>query len=378
MNSEGRILIAGGGIGGLALARALSRIGRECVVFERAHELRELGAGLVIQAGAMRALQHLDLAQAVIAEGHELRLGLGLADDGSLLQETRLDQLGAPSIALHRARLHAVLQKSLAPGVIRTGANVARVEQDAAGVIVTLADGTQERGELLVGADGLRSAVRRELLGDSPLRYAGYTSFRGIARDSELVPAHQAAELWGRGARFGYVRISADETYWFAVLNAPQGAAPRAFGTEDRARFAAFASPANALIDATPPEAVLFADIFDRPPVPRWSVGRVTLLGDAAHPTTPNLGQGACMAIEDAVILAHQLAHAKDHTAAFSEYERRRVEHTAKIVKASFTFGRIAQLEGRLSTWTRNFLMKSTPKSVVEKQLREAAAFSLE
>jgi 2-polyprenyl-6-methoxyphenol hydroxylase-like FAD-dependent oxidoreductase len=133
--------------------------------------------------------------------------------------------------------------------------------------------------------------------------------------------------------------------------------------------------PVRAVIEATPSESVLRTDIHDRVPVSSWSRGRVTLLGDAAHPTTPNLGQGGCMAIEDAVTLAHALSSQPDVARAFALYEERRVARTARIVDDSFKFGKIAQLEGRFSTWLRDLLLSATPESVVRARMLAAARF---
>ena len=143
-------------------------------------------------------------------------------------------------------------------------------------------------------------------------------------------------------------------------------------------RFASFGEPARVLLEATPPENILRTDINDRKPVPSWTQGRVTLLGDAAHPTTPNLGQGGCMAIEDAVVLGHCLGKHAAFADAFAAYEQRRVEHTSKIVNASFQLGRVAQLEGAFTTWLRDLAMRATPEKQIRKKLRENAQFSLD
>lgn len=383
MQPHARLLIVGAGIGGLVFARALERAGIEAIVFERAPAFAPVGAGILVQTGALLALRTLGgLDEAVAASGHEVTRGLGLTPSGKVLQATPMGFLkeacGAGVVAIHRARLHEVLAGALERTPVHFGKQCSGFEQDDTGVSVHFADGTSERGTLLVGADGLHSVVRRTLLGDSPLRYAGYTSWRGIAPRVPGVDDVGAAEIWGRGLRFGFVPVSASEAYWFAVANAPEGGRDddaHAFVSE---RFANFCEPAPALIAATPKERVFRTDIHDRVPVASWSRGRVTLLGDAAHPTTPNLGQGGCMAIEDAVTLAHLLSTAGDHAAAFAEYERRRVAKTTKIVNASYSFGRIAQMEGAVSTALRDFAMRLTPESVVKKQLLKGAEFRLD
>ncbi|HYP98327.1 MAG TPA: FAD-dependent monooxygenase [Polyangiaceae bacterium] len=377
MPNHGTVLIAGGGIGGLALGCALQKAGIPFEIFERAPSLGAAGAGIVMQTAAMFALRHLGLDEAVARVGHEAKRGTGKNAAGTILHSTRLDEFGAPSIAIHRARLQATLLDAIDAARVHTGRELTGFEQDEQTVHALFSDGSRASGALLIGADGLHSAVRRQLLGDTPLRYAGYTSWRGVTPIGGLSPAHEVIEIWGRGLRFGIVPIADNETYWFAVANAPAGEkdADRATLLE---RFAAFGEPARALLEATPSERILRTDIHDRKPVSTWSKARVSLLGDAAHPTTPNLGQGGCMAIEDAVVLAHCLNKHATLAEALGAYERKRVEHTSKIVNASWQFGRIAQLEGSFSTWLRDLALRATPESQVRARLRENARFSLD
>lgn len=382
MRLDGKVLIAGAGIGGLTLGCALRRAGIDCEIFEREAELRTVGAGILVQTGAMLALRSLGLDGAVSAAGREVLTGFVTTETGAVLQRTSMravsEALGAPTVAIHRARLQEALLRGLDGVPVRRGSAVQSYEQDAERVTAVLADGRREPGALLVGADGLRSAVRTRLAGETPLRYAGYTSWRGIADIDGVVPEGEVKEMWGRGARFGYAAIAPGEVYWFAVVNAPEGAQDERPLDVVRERFGGFAAPVPALLAATKPERVLRTDIHDRLPLARWSDGRVTLLGDAAHPTTPNLGQGGCMAIEDAVVLAHEL-HAADSLArALERYEERRLARTSGIVEASYRFGKVAQLESRAGIWGRNALLRLTPASAVQERLLENARFSVE
>jgi 2-polyprenyl-6-methoxyphenol hydroxylase-like FAD-dependent oxidoreductase len=377
MPIDGTVLIAGAGIGGLALGCALQRAGIAFEIFERAPRLGEAGAGIVMQTAAMLALRQIGLDAAVARAGHELTRGTGKNAAGAVLHSARLDEFGAPSIAIHRSRLQATLLGAVDSARVHTGSELLRYEQDDAAVHAFFADGSRASGALLIGADGLHSATRRQLLGDTPLRYAGYTSFRGVAPVADATLAHEAIEIWGRGLRFGIVPIADDEIYWFAVANAPAGEldVSRASLIE---RFAHFGEPVRRLLEATPAERILRTDIQDRKPVSSWSKGRVCLLGDAAHPTTPNLGQGGCMAVEDAVVLAHFLSKYTKLADAISAYERKRVEHTSKIVAASWQFGRVAQLENKFLTWLRDLALRATPQAQIRARLRENARFSLD
>ncbi|HVX97493.1 MAG TPA: FAD-dependent monooxygenase [Polyangia bacterium] len=372
------VVIAGAGIGGLALGAALARAGVPFEIFERAEELREVGAGLAVQTGPMLALRRLGLDVEVASVGHEIRTAVMRTAGGTVLGRTSLEGLAAPMVALHRARLQGVLRAHVPDARVHTGRAVAGCEQDDRGVRVTLADGSSVTGALLVGADGLRSVVRVAVAGETPLRYAGYTSWRGVATRDDLGPLHEACEILGRGLRFGVVPIGEGQTYWFAVANSPEGG--RDEGDVRAAlldRFSPMGEPAASLIAATPPERILRTEIHDRAPVASWSRGRFVLLGDAAHPTTPNLGQGGGMAIEDAVVLAHHLARAP-YADAIATYERLRVRPTARVVLASRRLGRIVQAEGAFAAWARNASMRATPPALIRRQLRAAARFAVE
>ena len=377
MAFEGAVLIAGAGIGGLALGAALARAGVPFEIFERAPALGEAGAGIAVQTGAMLALGRIGLDGPVARAGHELLCATVRAASGRVLARTSLEGLGAPTIALHRARLQSVLRGALPERRLRTAKEVTGCAQDERGVRVSFSDGSSAAGALLVGADGLRSVVRAAAVGETPLRYAGYTSWRGLAARDDLAPPHEACEILGRGLRFGVVPIGGGQTYWFAVANAPEG------GRDDGdvraalgARFATFADPVGALIAATPPEHILRTDIHDRAPVASWSKGRIVLLGDAAHPTTPNLGQGGGMAIEDAVVLAHHLGHVPS-AEAVTAYERLRVRPTARIVEASRRLGRVAQADGAVVTRLRDLLVRAMPTRLLRRQLESASRFQL-
>ena len=378
MSFDETVLIAGAGIGGLALGVALQQARIKYEIFERVATPREAGAGILVQAGAMRALRHLGLESEVVSLGCELERGTGRNVAGTLLSTTSFDQLGAPTVAIHRARLHSALLGALEQGHIHLGRAVRTFEQNEHGVRAVFDDGGRSSvGGLLIGADGLRSAVRGELFGDAPPRYAGYTSWRGIAPCAGLVPHQEILEIWGRGLRFGAVSLGPGETYWFAVANAPAGELDADQRAAVLARFAHFSGAVLALVQATPAESVLRTDIEDREPIATWSRDRVALLGDAAHPTTPNLGQGGSMAIEDAVVLSHCLSTRASLRDALAAYERARVARTAEIVNASWRFGRVAQMDGRLGCWLRDLALRSTPQSVIRRRLLESASFSL-
>jgi 2-polyprenyl-6-methoxyphenol hydroxylase-like FAD-dependent oxidoreductase len=256
---------------------------------------------------------------------------------------------------------------------VRTSARVEAYEETPDGVDALLDGGERVHAELLVGADGLRSAVRATMLGDTPPRYAGYTSWRGVAKVTGLVPKQSISETWGRGLRFGAVEIAKDETYWFAVANAPVGEREQDAQAAVATRFAHFPAPIPELVAAT--TRVFRTDIHDRDPIDSFCKGRVALLGDAAHPMTPDLGQGACLAIEDAVTLAKCLT--ESNADPLRAYDEKRVPRAREVVLASRSFGRLGRIEGAVGVFFRNLALKSTPKSVVSKQSRKVVDYSV-
>ncbi len=224
------------------------------------------------------------------------------------------------------------------------------------------------RASALIGADGIHSAVRAQLFGERAPRYAGYTCWRGIAELPDPAGPGVMFERWGRGRRFGLVPISATRSYFFATMNAEAGGVDEADPIETlRQLFGEFGEPVQRLLAATPSEAVLRNDIIDLPPLPSWTRGRVTLLGDAAHAMTPNMGQGACQAIEDGVTLAACFDGSVED--ALASYEARRRGRALSFVKRSWTLGRIGQWTSPAAVLLRNAITRLTPRWLLERSL---------
>ena len=380
-------MVAGAGIGGLSAAIALRRAGFEVIVFERAAELREVGAGLLLAANAQKALGRLGLARAVASLGTPASAGEIRSCHGEVLASIPAAELakkvGASSAAVHRADLQALLAREAGEGTLRLGAEVKGFEQDESGVKLFLAGGREERADLLVGADGLRSEVRASLFGPEKPRYAGYTAWRAVVEPGEgLLPWGTGFESWGRGARFGCAHIGGGRVYWFATANAPEGGqdgptgSPAGPGATLLRRFGTWHRPIADLIGAAEEGAILRTDIYDREPLgERWGEGRVTLLGDAAHPMTPNLGQGACQAIEDAVVLARCFREGGATAGALRRYERLRAGRTAMVVRRSRRVGTIGQLENPLLCRLRDRILAMIPPKAQLKQLEEIMGY---
>lgn len=270
------------------------------------------------------------------------------------------------------------LLNALPYGVVHAGRLCTAIRQDDRSVIARFLDGGEEGGDLLIGADGLHSTVRRQLLPEDRLRYAGYTCWRGIARvEPGTFPADTLCETWGRGTRFGFGPIGAGRIFWWATRNALESERDGTAGrkADVLACIQGWHEPVEALVNATEEETILRNDIYDRKPTIQWGEGRVTLVGDAAHPATPNLGMGACQAIEDAVVLGKFIAETLDVSSALRRYEARRQRRTATITTLSWRFGWMTQWADPLACSVRNWLIKMTPTFVERKQFEWLAAY---
>jgi 2-polyprenyl-6-methoxyphenol hydroxylase-like FAD-dependent oxidoreductase len=382
-----KVVIAGGGIGGLTAAIALRRAGFEVVVFERATELREVGAGLLLAANAQKSLAKLGLAEAVACLGTPASAGEIRSWRGNVLASIPADELenkiGTPSAAVHRADLQALLVREVEDGTLRLGTEVGAFEQDQSGVRVLLADGSRESADLLVGADGLRSRIRAGLFGSEGPRYAGYTAWRAVVEPKEaLLPWGTGFESWGRGARFGCAHIGDGRVYWFATANSPEGEKDGPPGSPAGAKakllrlFSGWHRPVADLVEVAEEGTILRTDIYDREPLgERWGEGRVTLLGDAAHPMTPNLGQGACQAIEDAVVLARCLGERGATAEALRSYERLRSDRVAMVVRRSRRVGMVGQVKNPAICWVRDRALAMIPPKAQLRQLEEVVGY---
>lgn len=375
-------IIAGGGIGGLSAAIALQAAGWFTVVCEQAAKLQSVGAGIVLAANAMQALALLGIADRVREVGAPVGIAEIRTPNGQLIRALPVRQqavrYGTHSYLIHRAELQTILLERLSEasvGGVLLRRRVTGWEQNDAAVAVRFEDGSSDTADLLVGADGIHSVIRRRLAPDDTLRYAGFTALRGIAdfRDSRYTSELGGGfEVWGSGVRFGFSQIGEGRVFWFAALNAPQGeivpAGRRRLTALQRLR--GLCAPVEAVIEATPEEAILSHDIFDRKPLVRWSEGRVTLPGDAAHPMLPNLGQGGAQALEDAVVLARCLRNpGVSVPAALQQYERERISRTTAIVHRSRRMARLMQLENSAAIAIRNAALRAVPETLLIRQL---------
>jgi 2-polyprenyl-6-methoxyphenol hydroxylase-like FAD-dependent oxidoreductase len=369
-----KIAIIGGGIGGLTAAVALTRQGLAAEVYEQAPVLREVGAGVGLWPNAMTALEPIGLSGKV-AQLTARVAGQGLRrPDGKWLMripgELMAKRWGAGFVLVHRAELQQLLAAELDPAVIHLGARFTGLEDNGHAVTARLADGQEVQADVLIGADGVHSIVRATLFGPAVLRYRGYTAVRSVTPAGSVPLPADGTETWGRGARFGLGPTSGERIIWYATWNTAAGGDQNSdTAAHLRKIFGAWHDPIPAIIEATPEAALIRSDIYDRRPTRTWARGRVALIGDAIHPMTPDLAQGACQAIADATTLATCLAGSRDTRAALREYQQRRWRNAATTTLMARNTGTTGQWEGRIASAARDALMRALPLSVQLRQL---------
>jgi len=347
-----KILIAGAGIGGLAAACTLLRAGHDVEIYEQAPALAEIGAGIQLSANAMHVLRAIGLEAAIERVGVRPKAYVfRLHDTGEVIQEFPLAaeherQHGAPYIQLHRADLHELLAaeaRRLKADVVKLGRTILGFAEDDAGVTLELADGASVRGELLIGADGLKSVVRRQIIGETPATYTGDAAWR-LTIPAERLPRpfldQVMSVFMGPGGHVVCYYLRGGTVLNFVGLietdEVSEESWTRKFPWDQlKADFAGWHPAIQTVIDAADRQQCYRWSLHNRRPVRGWSTARATLIGDAAHPTLPYLAQGAAMAIEDGVVLARALAATGEVTAALELYQRNRMDRTARIVEQS-------------------------------------------
>ncbi|GAA1284196.1 FAD-dependent monooxygenase [Saccharothrix xinjiangensis] len=370
-----RVLVAGAGVGGLTTAVALRARGFDVEVLEAAPRPRTEGGGLGLAANATKVLAALGLDLVEAGVGRVCTSFCLRTTDGRLMRdlpiESIAEELGSPVVNVRRGDLLALLRDSLADTPVRYGTGVTGHRVTGAGVSVTLADGGTRTADVLVGADGIRSAVRARLVGDQPVREYGYVCWIATAAfEHPRLPAGGAAHYWGSGQRFGLIDIGGGHVYWWGTKNVPLPQARRWTGGKHgvQAAFASWAEEVRQVVAATPEADILSVPAQDRPFLATWGTGPVTLVGDAAHPMLTSLSQGAGSAVEDAHALAHHLAAGGEPAAALRRYEADRRDRTRGLVTASRRLSRIEQMSNPLATRLRDLVIQHVPMRALRNQ----------
>jgi 2-polyprenyl-6-methoxyphenol hydroxylase-like FAD-dependent oxidoreductase len=375
-----KIVIIGGGIGGLTTALACQHLQLSYELFEAAPAIREVGAGIWVPPNAMQVMKRLGLSDAILQTGSLLDSisvgGPGGEQWYTLPAAKVIPRFGFGTVAIHRGRLQSLLLHALDNSRIHTGKRLIRLKQKNDQITAFFEDGTEAVGDCLIGADGLRSVTRTQLFGELPLRYSGQTCWRGLVKLT--LPENlknNMIELWGNrsGQRFAYSRISDDEIYYYATAAAASGGKDegdiQAFLHQHYDRFGPMA---KRIIDAVVPGTVIRTDLYDLQPISAWTKNNVALLGDAAHATTPNLGQGAAQAIEDAYVLVSLLKNYSDIPEALHRYQRKRIAKAHHIVNTSWKFGQLTNFKNPVAIALRNWAIRATPGFVTDRQIEKA------
>jgi 2-polyprenyl-6-methoxyphenol hydroxylase-like FAD-dependent oxidoreductase len=363
-------LIVGAGIGGLAAAVALRRAGWEPRVYEQAASPRELGFALNLAPNAMAALAELGLAEPLLAGGAVIARAEVRGARGELLRRVALPAApaaaGPPGVIALRPLLHGALLDAVtrAPGALVLERRAVGFTARADGVELRLADGRTAEGDVLVGADGVASVIRRALHPHEPApRASGYWAVRGVADGpgADLGDLDALAHL-GDGLEAAAVRANRTAVYWYlSLLDADLDDAER-----DPARVAARRIPRfdprfQSIVGATAPDDLRLDELFERDPIASWGRGPVTLVGDAAHPMLPHSGQGAAQAIEDAVALGLALGATGDPGAALRRYERIRAARTRRFVAMGRRVARITTTHNAIVRAVRDAVVRAAP-----------------
>lgn len=378
--------IIGAGIGGLTTAIALQQNGIDFDVFEAAPELKPIGAGIVMASNAMQVFQRLGIEKNIVPAGLEIVNAYGVDQSfkvisGLAIRDKVTPRFGIGSYAFHRGRLQHVLLSEIDSKKINLNKKLVALKQNGQQVTVTFEDESKSEFDLVIGADGIRSVVRKSIFGDMPLRYSDQTCWRGMTKFT--LPADKqfnSYEMWGKqkGLRFGFVPTAPDEVYYFTTFFTSAGGKddPQKLKKALLQKYSCFGDTPVQLIESTPEENIIRSDIFDLQPIEQWWKGHVVLLGDAAHATTPNLGQGGCQAVEDAFVIAKCLKENSSIEKALGQYQTIRFQKALHVVNMSWRFGKMTNLGNPALQALRNGLMRMMPESMAIRELDKILALN--
>jgi 2-polyprenyl-6-methoxyphenol hydroxylase-like FAD-dependent oxidoreductase len=373
-----RITVVGAGIAGLTTAVALQRGGHCVSVIEERLDTTS-GAGISIWPNALAALDRIGLGDAVRLAGGRITAGALRWHDGTWLRHPTAERivaaLGEPLVVVRRVVLRDILTAALAPGTVEHGVAVTGVVCSGAAARIELSDSTTREADAVVGADGTQSVIARHLNGPLRHRYVGYTAWRGVADyrlDSDL-----SGETLGPGIEVGHVPLGSKHTYWFATERVAE-AQRSSLGELSylRSKFAEWAEPVPSILAATPPQDVLRNDLYDRATARSWARGPVILVGDAAHPMRPHLGQGGCQGIEDAAVLADFVDRDANLTTAFSRFEAFRRPRVRALVRESRMIGELVNLRPAMLSAAVSRATVLVPEAMLTRHLAAVAARS--
>ncbi|WP_067814237.1 FAD-dependent monooxygenase [Nocardia inohanensis] len=379
-----KVLIIGAGVAGLSTAAALRRHGIDAEIFEAAPELRSTGTGLGILSNATAVLDALGIDVTAAGLGRTTEQFFIHAPDGKVLRalpfRSMTDELGYPAVTVGRDDLMAALRNAIGETPIHFGSRLSGFEQDAHGITATFEDGRVVSGDVLVGADGIRSAVRAQHAGAEPINEYGYVCWLATTTFSHpLIKDGVARHYWGRGQRFGLMDIGGGRVYWWGTKNVGVETARAYTGGKAgiATAFEGWAAEIREAIAVTPEEAIVSVPAQDRNFLDRWGTGRFTLAGDAAHAMLTSLSQGAGSSIEDGYVLAHHLATEPDPVRALRAYEAARRDRTRMLVAGSRRLSKAEQLQSAPAVRVREAVLRFTPMPIMRAQNIAPMRFTL-
>lgn len=375
-----KVIIIGGGIGGLAAAISLRGIGLDVQVYERAHELKEAGAGLSLWRNAIKACEQLGLRDAVFQAGVPVRTIQVRIQDGRILRSMATSEINIGTyipiaLGLLRPDLQRILLDAVGEGVIHLDHDCTGIDERDGSVTARFANGEEVRGDLLIGADGIHSAVRASLHGQEQPRYTGISVWRGLVHfDHPILTAGTTFQSLGQGKRFLALPVRDNQVYWGGTMRTEEKVLETSVQRRQTVTdaYTGWHEPIPDLIAATDPQTIKWDGAYDHPPLDPWGRNSITLLGDAAHLSAPFMGQGACQALEDAVWLARYLDSPRDTPSALRAFESHRQKRTNMIIQLSRQIGRIYHMRNSIATSMRNLLFKYGPPAIGTRPLMQA------
>ena len=366
MESKKQIAIIGGGIAGLTFARCLTTQEYDIHVFEKKEHFEEVGAAISMFPNALCVLDELNLLDEIFKNSGQIKSVYLKTSTGKILSKSE-PKSDYPLICIHRAELHGILFKNIDAKLYNNYAlkNISHKENGQ--ISLEFENGENKTFDAVIGADGIHSEVRKHIINDGAPIFRGYNVWRGVVKTNFDIG--YGSETYGKGQRVGIVPIKDGVYGWWATVNEDfmQDDSPEGAKEKLNRLFGDWHSPIPELINNT--ETILKNSLADRKPHKGWTKGNATLLGDAAHPTTPNLGQGGCMAIEGSYILAKCIQEYGLTNKSFERYEELQFPRSENIVNESLKFGKIGQLTNPILSGLRNFAIRVVPPKVAMKMV---------
>lgn len=368
--------IVGAGVAGLSAAIGLESINRNYAIFEQTKVIKGIGAGFGLAANAMQALEFLGLKSDVEKIGFYTSSFNILDQNGNILlapdTQKLTQQYKQSNFTIHRADLHHYLLSQIDIKNLFLGKKATHLEQRKENVKLYFDDGSSYTCKYLIIADGVKSPLRQQILPKSTPRYSGYTCWRATI-DNSTILLDKGTETWGAQGRFGMTPLVGNRIYWYACVNSPANNPKfKAYTIEDLVNhFSCYQDPIPTVLRHTKSEDLIWNDIIDIKPLKTLAYDNILLIGDAGHATTPNMGQGACQALEDVAVLVDELKKNNKTSAAFQSFDKRRLARTRYITDTSKFIGEVSQWENPFKIAIRNTMLKILPDSISQYSLKK-------